>query len=218
MVLVWRVCSRPFPLIQDVIRGTSLEKDIPDTNESVDELKVYLGEIDKIDKSIKKRKFGDEINHGKKSDSEWLGESENILSVSVRRYPQSRHLHEALAYVNRELGGHTNNSEYLVKAAEEFSRAEELGIRYGKGMYAHYSIVMSQIASQLQNKNILDNYFSRVFKEFPDDEMSLLWFAQALAAIQDTRTEEAFEKALVAAKGNNIDQVISYSESLVSQR
>ncbi|MDA8238967.1 MAG: hypothetical protein M0Z67_01215 [Nitrospiraceae bacterium] len=206
------------PEIQDVIRGTSLEKDFPDSNESADELKVYLGEVDKIDSSIKKRKFGDEINHGRRSDKAWLEESEYILSTSLRRYPESRHLHEALAYINRELGAYTNTRDYLVKAAEEFKRAEELGIKYGKGMSAHYSVVMSQLASQLKDKNVLDNYFSSVFKEFPDDEMSLLWYAQALATMQDNRTEEAFEKALAGAKGNNIDQVVSYSEYLLDQK
>ncbi|MDA8105915.1 MAG: tetratricopeptide repeat protein [Nitrospiraceae bacterium] len=203
--------------VRDVIEGTLLEKDPPDSNESAEELKVYLRETEKVSKSINKRNFHDEINHGAKSDTEWLEESADILSTSEHLHSESRHIHEALGYVNRELGAYTNRREYIVKAAEEFQRAEELGIEHGRTMYAHYSVVMSQLASQLNNKDILEGYFSMVFKEFPDDEMSLLWYAQALSKMHDEGAEQAFQNALVAAKGNNIDQVISYAEFLLDQ-
>lgn len=214
--------SSPFsPEVEKFIEGTELVKaaGLPDLNESVEALKAYLEETEKVKQSIKKRFFDEPIDTKGLSIETWLGESANRLLSVKEKYPESRHLSEGLGRIYREMYFHTQNKEYLEKAADALIRAEELGVEHAvegnpfKGM--HYVDEMTEVLSILGDRNRVDKYFHRLIT--PTPTYTYLNYAKVLSKLNDVRADEYFEKVIAIRRDGNFDPVIEYAEYLLDR-
>ena len=214
--------SSPFsPEVEKFIEGTELVKaaGLPDLNESVEALKAYLEETEKVKQSIKKRFFDEPIDTKGLSIETWLGESANRLLFVKEKYPESRHLSEGLGRIYREMYFHTQNKEYLEKAADAFIQAEELGVEHAiegnpfKGM--HYVDEMTEVLSILGDRRRVDKYFSRLIT--PTPTYAYFNYAEVLSKLDDPKAEEFFEKVIAIRREGNFDPVIKYTEYLLDR-
>jgi len=205
------------PDVEQFINGTELSHvaGLPDPNETVEALKAYLEGIEKVKKSIKKRFFDDPIDTVGSAIEDWLnGALKRVLSAK-EKYPESRHVSEVLGRIYKELYAHTNNDEYLTRAADAFIFAEEMGIKHGM-MAPHYTFELSDILSTLADRHRLDRYFSKIIELDTDNYYAYLYYAKALSRLSDQRADQFFEKAVSMRQDGDFQPVVDYAEHLLN--
>ncbi|MEW6052284.1 MAG: tetratricopeptide repeat protein [Nitrospirota bacterium] len=212
----------PFsPEVEAFIENTEFVKasNLPDRNESVEALRAYLEEVEKVKHSIKRRGFGEPIDTEGESIVVWLEKSVGRLLSMRDKYPESRHLYEGLGRIYRELYYHSQRKEYLEKAADAFTQAEDLGavhaIEGNPFIGMHYVDEMTEVLSIVGDRKRVDKYFSRLIT--PTITYTYLNYAKVLSKLNDPKAEEFFEKVLTIRQDGDINPVVEYAEYLLDR-
>lgn len=138
------------------------------------------------------------------------------------KYPESRHIFEGLGRIYKELWIHTQENTYLLKAADAFIQAEDMGIKYGIKYdeivnASHYIDEVADILSILSDRQRLDKYFSRVLKLNPENYYAYLYYAKALSRLNDKRADKYYEKAISLRQQGDFQPVVDYAEHLLDR-
>ncbi|HBR21711.1 MAG TPA: hypothetical protein DD713_03975 [Nitrospiraceae bacterium] len=140
-----------------------------------------------------------------------------LLDAKVK-YPQSRHIQEALGWVYGRMYDSTNDKNKLAKAAEAFDRAETLYFENSIiKLYSGYADLMSKILVILKDKTRLDSYFAVLLERYPSDTIAHLSYAKALSSLSDNRAEKYFEKAISLKDEDNFQPTVDYVEHLLDR-
>jgi tetratricopeptide (TPR) repeat protein len=170
-----------------------------DENEGESEMKIYAETMT-------------QINVGTE-DIEKL--AKRLLDAQVK-YPQSRHIHEALGWFYQRMYESSNDKSKLVKAVDAFIRAENFHFGHSAlTLYSNYSDMVSKILIILNDKKKLDDYFSVILERHPSDMFAHLSYAKALSSFSDSQAELYFEKAISLKDKDNFQPTIDYVEHLL---
>jgi len=168
----------------------------PDDNEPVPLLRAYLE--------------GQElIRQGK------TGEALALFRRAAAEFPECRHAHAGLGAALWQQYESSQELNDLRCAVQEFIRAAEIGMSYGKVRYTGY---LWQGLAQLGDGVTMDDFFRRALQAGDNQYLVLMDYARGLAALADSRAEEWFAKAVAAQPADNVDALAYYAEWLLEQR
>lgn len=127
-------------------------------------------------------------------------------------FPECRHAHAGLGAALWQQYERSQQLDDLGVAVQEFIRAADIGMIYGKVRYTGY---LWQGLAQLGDTATMDDLFQRTLRVGDSQYLVLMDYARGLAALADPRAEEWFEKAVAAQPAGNVDALAYYAEWLL---
>lgn len=191
---------------------------LPDPNETVDTLRVYLDAMEIVQSSIKERMLEERPETPDAGGGEQeLYRAALKLEEAQHTSPDSRNLAEGVGRIYMELFARTGNSSYLPPAEDAFLTAESLGMRHAVGGGPHYTAELAEIFTTLEDRGGLDRYFEDVLAHYPLTYLANLDYAKALAVTNDGRAEFFYSKAIAVRPQGNFNSVVFYAEYLMDR-
>lgn len=186
------------PGVWDFIADTYLAHiaEYPDENEPVPLLRAYLE--------------GQELLRQGKTD-----EALPLFQRVVAEFPECRHAHAGLGTALWQQYQGSQRFNDLRSAVQEFIRAADIGMSYGRVRYTGY---LWQGLAQLGDNAAMDDFFQRAVQVGDNQYLVLMDYARGLGALADSRAEEWFQKAVAAQPADNVDALAYYGEWLLEQQ
>ena len=145
-------------------------------------------------------------------------ELEKRLLDAQLKFPQSRHIQEAIGWFYQGLHETLHDKSYLAKAAEAFNRAENLFFEHSViKLFSPYADLMVKILIALNDKEKLNSYFSIILERYPADMIAHLSYAKALSSFSDARAEIYFNKAISLKDDDIFQPTVDYVEYLLDR-
>lgn len=144
-----------------------------------------------------------------------LEEALAVFSQAVTLQPDSRHGHEGLAVALWQRYVETQSEADLQVSAEQWVRAAEIGMDWGKVRYTHR---LAQTLGQLRDAKTLDRLFQRALEIEPMGYVIHVDYAEGLRLLDDPRAEDWYKKAVELQPEGNINAVAYYGEWLLDHR
>ena len=183
------------PGVREFIAGNYLahSAEYPDENEPVSLLRAYLE--------------GQELLHRDKTDEALV-----LFRRTVVEFPECRHAHAGLGAALWQRYESSQQLDDLRAALQQFIRAADIGMSYGKVRYTGY---LWQGLAQLGDTGTMDGFFQRAFQVGDSQYLVLMDYARGLAALADPRAAEWFARAVAAQPAGNVDALAYYAEWLL---
>jgi tetratricopeptide (TPR) repeat protein len=185
------------PEVEEFIANTYLAHtaEYPDPNEPVELLRLYLeGRLLLRDGRVE--------------------EAVEFFTQAVAKYPSCRHAHAGLGAALWERYENTQAEGDLRSAIGEFTRAAEIGMKFGK---VRYTYPVAWGLAQLGDVERIDRFFHRALQVRDHSYLTRMHYAQALSWLGDSRAEEWYKKAIEIQPEGNIDALAYYAEWLLDQ-
>lgn len=180
------------PEVLELVQGSYLAHpvEVPDPNENVEALRIYL---------------------------QYNG-APNALPVfrkAVSEYPGSRHLHFGLARALWEEYEATQQVELSLESLDHVLRAVDLGLRYQNRPLYLWLVNEAGIASGRVQQ--IKGFYRELLRKHPDNYEAALYHALFLAKAGDMSADDLFRKAISLRTSGNIDAVAYLAERLLDR-
>lgn len=183
------------PEVQRFIADTYLAhtEEYPDSNEPVEVLSLYL----KGQELLRHRRIEGAIA---------------LFDQAVQSFPESRHAHAGLGYALWQRYKDSGAEENLRLAVDEFLRAAQIGMKFGKVRYS-YQIAIG--LAHFGDRTSIDHFFREALLVGDRKYLTTLDYARGLGLLEDPRAEDWFRQAVALQPEGNIDALAYYAEWLL---
>lgn len=186
------------PEVLSFISGTYLAhtEEFPDPKETVPVLEAYL----------KGNQF---LADGK------IAPAIALFEKTIARYPDARHAHTGLARAQLYNFRRTKDIAHLSESVQEFSRAAEIGLKFGK---VRYTEILAKEWAALGDASAMDLFFERALTIGDRPSTVHLDYARGLRFLGDNRAEQHLKSAVELSPEGNANAIVSYAEFLLDNQ
>ena len=133
----------------------------------------------------------------------------------VQRYPDSRLAHQSLGSAYRNRFQSTNDREFARLALEQYVKAAEIGLSFGRVLY---NGGIRELSLNSGYPELAQQWFEQALTQYPDDFTLNLEYARLLAALNNNQAEQFFLKAIENRTAGKISPHVYYTEFLIDKQ